>query len=517
MNSATPSAENRLLSLDLDAELKSTLIQLCRDLGLSHSGLKAQLQARLHAAKARVISARESAGAAATSSAGPLPTASPADGNTDSRSVAVAMPSSSVAACLPVAQPPSLGPPLPSSFAAWSAPSVLPQPFPPPVTHVAPPTHLPSTTVPPAVTSLSLPTLGHPQQLDIRQIALQAAQQAAQLAAQQAAQQAVSQVLACAPGPSGLTTAPHTSSTAVVSQFLPTPSTLYPTLPGGGTTPTWIYQPPSIFPMTSPQLASYATLTQPFPQPSLAGQPPLAPFGAAIPVIPKRFAAAAAAGEYVDFGELLHVVDVEGGEEVPLFVQVGEGHQLSLPRKPRKKMLASFSHWVRCFCIYGNSLTASQPSRGPDLLGYLYLMASMEQEFTFPACLSYDIAFRRKAHKFHLATWGHIDTQLYARAFTGPGKAKPQACCDLCLASTHSTTQCHFYSGGPVKKARASTSGPKIPTTPPSSTTEVCLNYNRGKCTRTDCRRRHVCLIPQCGGQHQAMHCPGRRSSPRKT
>ena len=33
---------------------------------------------------------------------------------------------------------------------------------------------------------------------------------------------------------------------------------------------------------------------------------------------------------------------------------------------------------------------------------------------------------------------GHIDTQLYARAFTGPGKAKPQACCDLCLASTHS-------------------------------------------------------------------------------
>ena len=117
MNSATPSAENRLLSLDLDAELKSTLIQLCRDLGLSHSGLKAQLQARLHAAKARLISARASAGAAATSSAGPLPTASPADGNTDSRSVAVAMPSSSVAACLPVAQPPSLGPPLPPSFA----------------------------------------------------------------------------------------------------------------------------------------------------------------------------------------------------------------------------------------------------------------------------------------------------------------------------------------------------------------------------------------------------------------
>ena len=115
MSSANPSAENRLLSPDLDAELKSTLIQLCRDLGLSHSRLKAQLQTCLHTANARLISARESTGAAATSPAAPsLPTASPADGNTVSGSVADAMSSSTVLAGPPVAQPP---PPLPPSFA----------------------------------------------------------------------------------------------------------------------------------------------------------------------------------------------------------------------------------------------------------------------------------------------------------------------------------------------------------------------------------------------------------------
>ena len=92
------------------------------------------------------------------------------------------------------------------------------------------------------------------------------------------------------------------------------------------------------------------------------------------------------------------MVDVEGGEEVPLFCTGREGHQLSLPRKPRKKCLIPSPSGLGVSSYNGNCLAASQPSRGPDLLGYLYLMASMEQEFTLPACLSYDLAFRRKAH-----------------------------------------------------------------------------------------------------------------------
>ena len=75
----------------------------------------------------------------------------------------------------------------------------------------------------------------------------------------------------------------------------------------------------------------------------------------------------------------------------------------------------------------------------------------MEQEFALSACLAYDVALRREARRFRLASWGHIDPQLYAKAFTGPGKAKPQVTCDLCLSATHLTFQCRFYSGEPVK------------------------------------------------------------------
>ena len=80
-------------------------------------------------------------------------------------------------------------------------------------------------------------------------------------------------------------------------------------------------------------------------------------------------------------------------------------------------------------------------SGAPDMLAYLYLLAAAQQEFNLPACLAYDVAFRRKAGRFHLSTWGQLDP----KAFTGVGKATPSttsSSCALCLEATHSTMEC---------------------------------------------------------------------------
>ena len=47
-----------------------------------------------------------------------------------------------------------------------------------------------------------------------------------------------------------------------------------------------------------------------------------------------------------------------------------------------------------------------------------HIMAAASQEFHFVACLAYDIAFRKKAAIFQLSSWGHIDPQIYSKAFT---------------------------------------------------------------------------------------------------
>ena len=105
---------------------------------------------------------------------------------------------------------------------------------------------------------------------------------------------------------------------------------------------------------------------------------------------------------------------------------------------------------------------AHQPMRSADLMGYLYILAICQAEYNFPACLAYDIAFRKKAARFRLTSWGQIDPQLYTKAFTGAGKAKAQAWCDHCLAPSHTPAECpYFYPGGSAKQSRVATAGPK--------------------------------------------------------
>ena len=305
-------------------------------------------------------------------------------------------------------------------------------------------------------------------------------------AAQQAAQQAISQVLAqypqsitaAGPAPPSL---PGTFATLPPNLGPPPPQgsayppplgtslhTPYATLPQAATTLSWVYQPPTATPQQV--LAMQSSLaTQPAAAPHVpASLPPLAPstgslFSGSISSIPTKFATAAAAGEFI---ELLHALEEDSGDEPLIFVQVGEGHQLSLPRKQRRKVISAFHEWVRCFGVYSHHLCAHQPLSGPDLLAYLYLIATCQVEFNFSACLAYDVAFRRKASTFRLT--GQIDPQIYAKAFTGVGKAKARAWCDTCLVSHHTTADCPlFYQGGPAKKARAAVVGPKeAPSTP---------------------------------------------------
>ena len=69
-------------------------------------------------------------------------------------------------------------------------------------------------------------------------------------------------------------------------------------------------------------------------------------------------------------------------------------------------------------------MSSHQPQRLTDLMAYLYLIATCHAEYNLSACMAYDVAFRRKAARFRLASWGEIDPQLYTLR-PSQGLAKP--------------------------------------------------------------------------------------------
>ena len=230
-----------------------------------------------------------------------------------------------------------------------------------------------------------------------------------------------------------------------------------------------VYQPPTA-PALSISLLQNALSTAVVPPPSQQ----FSSLCSNIPTMPGKFANAAAIGEFVEFSELLHVIDTgKGGEEPPVQIELTEGHHLALSKRPKQKGISSFPEWVSCFCMYANTYCAHNPHRATDMIGYLFIIASALREYSLTAVLAYDIAFQRKAGTVKGTPWGKIDPALYSRAFTGPGKAKPFATCAICLQAGHAQSDCPFYTDRPAKRARGMVAGPKF-SAPATNNREVC-------------------------------------------
>ena len=75
--------------------------------------------------------------------------------------------------------------------------------------------------------------------------------------------------------------------------------------------------------------------------------------------------------------------------------------------------------------MYAHHLAYHQPMRAPDLMAYLYIIATCHGEYHFHPCMAYDVAFRMKASRFKLTSWGHIDPSLPTQTLAIPPSYPP--------------------------------------------------------------------------------------------
>ena len=155
-------------------------------------------------------------------------------------------------------------------------------------------------------------------------------------------------------------------------------------------------------------------------------------------------------------------------------------------------------------------LTSRFPGKAPELFAYQASIVRAEWNYEGKQWVAYDRQYRREACTRKDLNWSVPNLRLYNEAFTG--RARLILRCTFCLQDDHSASLCPRNPARPMPGDAAIWSTPPAFGWGPSPTQDICRNYSKGRCRKSQCRYRHACL--SCQEAHAAINCP-RRLQPR--
>ena len=187
------------------------------------------------------------------------------------------------------------------------------------------------------------------------------------------------------------------------------------------------------------------------------------------------------------------------------------------PRPVVKKKVTDILTWVQCFAVYTSIMASKNPEMVPALLAYLVCILRTSQDFGELAWVNYDSAFRRQAAATGNRQWSHVNPSLYSICFAGVARSSVR--CDLCLSLNHRSKDCAMVADSDpdvgsrlkaVESAGLALTQPHWPVAnavgpPGGAFSEVCRNFNKGKCSFRWFRYCHACRV--CEGPQPAMEC----------
>ena len=228
--------------------------------------------------------------------------------------------------------------------------------------------------------------------------------------------------------------------------------------------------------------------------------------GAGLPPIPPRLVTRIEAGEFIDMAELLPA-------------HLGPATTELLPKSSKRRHdVSNILEWIKCFSAYIAVISAKQPHRVPDLLGYLTMITEAHMQYAGDGWMGYDRRFRQIAATKPHAPWAQIDTTLWNLAFSGKARSVR---CKFCFSITHTSTECELApdqgsnSSGTQSQHQASVQ-PVTPYPVSSRRRRICMLYNYDStpgCSFPNCKFEHICFL--CADDpraiekgHKAVMCP---------
>ena len=222
----------------------------------------------------------------------------------------------------------------------------------------------------------------------------------------------------------------------------------------------------------------------------------------ALPPIPAKLVERVRSGSFIDFKEFL-------ADNVLLVQRIQElgpaGTHLSpishpLAGNSRLREISDPLTWVSCFLAFMATSLDDQEAR--DLSAYGMIVLQMARKHGGTGWLLYDRQFRQHRAAGAAMPWTDINPSLLAATVLGQANSGDGRSCPLCLAADHSKEECalatielHRPTSNPPPTARyfPSSSRSTYRQAPYPTGDTICRRFNRGWCSRPNCRFEHIC------------------------
>ena len=237
--------------------------------------------------------------------------------------------------------------------------------------------------------------------------------------------------------------------------------------------------------------------------------------GVGLPALPKKHVEKIEAGEYIDFTEL----PPARGKFRSILPAV-EGQVLvvqAVDLLQSRRVIPYLATWLQCFAIYAAVIASKQPSRLPDLLAYMSIIA---KKFLWPSWVVYDQNFCQEAAGCGSSEWARVDPGISAQCFTDMAIGS-EGWCKHCQSIEHTSERCPLVPAYPNSMEAGSQGRIKSQrwpgealVSPPQKRVQMaypdhyCIKFNRFK---GDCKFGKACRFPHlcsaCKGPHPVSKC----------
>ena len=255
-------------------------------------------------------------------------------------------------------------------------------------------------------------------------------------------------------------------------------------------------------------------LNTPIPTPVITPNQALV-LSPALPPIPNRLVEKIRAGHFVEMKELL-------GDNIALLqrleeVQGTHTSQWTLPPNSAKlREVSSPLTWISCFLTY--TAVRCRDEETHKLLIYSRLVMDLARKHGGRGWLDYDRVFRQQIAANPMFPWAELNPSLMAYTVLGnDGNQNRGTWCPLCQEADHRAGECALQTLEPTpsSSSRTGLSRPPKFRSRYDPLGEICRKYNRGLCTNTSCKYKHICK--ECHKEHPFLSCSNREGDPKKS